>query len=608
MAASKRGEANARGARQAPPDNGSEGVIVATTDTRRRPRRPTTGQAGGASASTRAPEGNAGTVAARALVAGRHSRDGWSDVGGLGGAVQIIAPPQDAEYTWRVLDLDSQALAKVNPARLLELLAEVSPEISRALWDFHRLCNPGREIKAFRIGTEDEHPEAAAEIDAIMRRLRDRHGAADIPINRLFTNAFLRGAMAAEGVIDADGETMVDLATPDAATIRFRRRRDPILGTIWEPGQWQDGQFVPLTRPTFKYIPVDPMPGSPYGRAVATPALFPSLFLLGLLHDLRRVIAQQGYPRIDVAVKMEAILGAMPDQSRADPNMQKQWVDAAIDEVEEAMKALEPDDTYVHTDVIEVNKPVGTIDSSSLGAVEGIIKGLERMIARALKTMPLMMGSTEGASEANANRQWEVQAAGVKSIQHLAENLLGALLEIALQAKGIIATVEARFAELRAAEMMRDAQTERLQIANARAKYQAGWIDQDMASMEITGHPAAETEPRALPGGEATPGGGGAGDSLNENPEPGSDRSSPQARQARRRRAAARLVAVLRTAGAVAIAEARGVIPAGAADPLGDVPDAVEFTEADIEAVLASWDAAMPEFAGLLDAEVINDG
>jgi hypothetical protein len=87
-------------------------------------------------------------------------------------------------------------------------------------------------------------------------------------------------------------------------------------------------------------------------------------------------------------------------------------------------------------------------------------------------------------------------AAWVKSVQHLAENLLEKLLTLALQCQGLQARVKFRFAELRAAEMLRDAMTEQTQIANAKMKYELGWISQDEASEEITGSPADVPEPR----------------------------------------------------------------------------------------------------------------
>jgi len=47
-------------------------------------------------------------------------------------------------------------------------------------------------------------------------------------------------------------------------------------------------------------------------------------------------------------------------------------------------------------------------------------------------------------------------------------------------------------------------------------------------------------------------------------------------------------------------------IPEGHGDPLPPVPDAVEISEADIDRAIKDWDKHMPDFAGLLDADVIH--
>jgi hypothetical protein len=227
-----------------------------------------------------------------------------------------------------------------------------------------------------------------------------------------------------------------------------------------------------------------------------SPAIFLAIFMIGMLHDIRRVVQQQGWPRLDLAVGMEQLVATMPPEAGPGSEEFQKWVEAAIDEISEVYASLEPDDAYVHTDIVAVNRPVGAVDSSSLGAVDGLIRGIERMVTRALKTMPLLMGLQEAGSETHANRQWELHAAGVKSVQHLLEAMLQKLLTIALRAQGLQATVQFRFAELRASEELRDAQTEQMKIENAKSKYEAGWISQDEASLEVTGHEADQEEPR----------------------------------------------------------------------------------------------------------------
>ena len=362
---------------------------------------------------------------------------------------------------WRALNLDAHTLDRIGTADLVQMMADLSPEVSGTLWHFVRFCNPGWEARAMQPGTEEMDKTAQARLDEFVGHLNELYGAADVVWNGLFMTAFLRGAMFAELVADQAGRRPVDLVVVDPHAAEFRERDDPVRGRVWQLGQLDDGRFIPLDVPTVRYVPVDPTPGGPpHGRSLVTPAIFSSLFLLSLLHDLRRVVAQQGYPRLDLEVQLEELRQSMPDEAADDPERARQWVEEVITEIANMYGHLEPDDAYVHTDVVKVNRPVGAVDASSLGAVDSLIRAVERMAIRGLKTMPLLMGSNEAVSETHANRQWEIYVAGIKALQHLAEQMVERLLTLALQMQGLRAVVSFRFAELRASEQLRDAQTE----------------------------------------------------------------------------------------------------------------------------------------------------
>jgi hypothetical protein len=420
---------------------------------------------------------------------------GWNPYDALWG----VATRPDREVDWRALNLDDRTLDRIGTGDLVQMMADISPEVSAALWYFIRFCNPGWEAKALRPGTRAPDAAGQARLDEFLGRLRDNYGAVDVVWNKLFMTAFLRGAMFAELVTDEAGRRPLDLAVVDPHAAEFRQVDDPERGAMWQLGQTQDNTFVRLDVPTVSYVPVDPdADGPPYGRSLVTPAIFSALFLLSLLHDLRRVVAQQGYPRLDIEVKLEQLANSMPDEAADDPEVQRTWVEGVISEIAAMYGQLEPDDAYVHTDVVKVNRPVGAVDASSLGAVDSLLRAVERMATRGLKTMPLLMGSNEAVSETHANRQWEIHAAGIKALQHLAEQMLERLLTLALQMQGQRAVVEFRFAELRASEAYRDAQTAALVIDNARQKYLAGWIGQDEAAMEAVGHKSDRPTPRYL--------------------------------------------------------------------------------------------------------------
>jgi len=491
----------------------------------------------------------------------------------------VLQPPTADQQAWTKLDLSGETLRNLDPAKLYDILRTVSPDVSRAVWDYLRLLDPGHEITVFRPGTERPYPEGQAKLNAFTGTLKQRYGSMKVITGRLFMGALTRGALFAELVLDDAGRNPVDLVVPDPLSVRFRQADDPELGTRWEMVQWQAKEgWKNIERETVVYIPIDPAPASPYGIAPIAPAVFPALFLIGLLGDIRRVIAQQGYPRTDLEIQLDGILKMLGPNPTMDKI--KKATREILNEVMAEYAGLEPDDAYGHTDAVKVNMAPGAIDASSLRGVEPVIAALERMLVKALKTMPLMMGATDNTSEANANRQWEIYAAGIKSLQQLAEALLERLFTLALQVQGVAATVRVRFAELRAAEELRDELTLAQKLGNAENMERLGFVDHDEASQHAVGHKATGTVSTAPSKAEAPATGTPAG----ETPEPLNNAAS-----AKRAKSAVEKVE-----------------PADADEPLPPLPDP-EISDDDIDRALDTWDTAIPDYAGLLDADVIND-
>lgn len=421
-------------------------------------------------------------------------------MGGFFGQLPILLPPNDYETEWQAFNLDTDTFAKLSPGQLLSILGDISPDVSRALWDFLRLFNPGWELLVLAPGSDNQHMPGQELAESIMALLRGLYGTTDVVHGRMAMSMFMRGALLTELVLGENGRDVVDFVVPDPISIRFKRTMDPIRGMVDLMGQWQVKGYVDLSqRITVSYVPVDPAPGMPYGRPMVSPALFSSLFLLGVLHDLRRVLSQQGYPRIDVEIDLEQLAKEAPKAVLADPIKYRDWVQRVFDEVRQVYANLEPDDAYIHTSAVKVNKPVGAADSRSLGAVPAIIEIIERWTVRALKTMPVLMGTRQGNTETQANREWEIMAAGFKSIQHYAESTWERQLGLAERAQGIQAEVQFRYAELRASEMDRDAKTEQTLIMNELLKVLYGWQDNDAAAIKIVGHPALAAFPPVLP-------------------------------------------------------------------------------------------------------------
>lgn len=412
-------------------------------------------------------------------------------------AAGAILPPPDYNLDWKYISLDATSAS--NPARLLEHLASMSPEMSKGAWDYMRLLNPGWKVEVFNVGTDTPNARGQKIADDLFKRLDEQHGSADVVLTSLHMGAYFRGGYFGEIVFDDAGREALDIATPDPASVRFKVVEDPATRRqSYQLGQWQVDKFVPLDEePSVSYIPVDKFPGSPYGRPLVSSAVFCCVFLMGLLHDLRRVISQQGWPRIEISLNTEKLLANLEagEEVSTAEGVEK-LITAAINDVQVAYSHLQPDDAYIHSDEVEIKGPIGVTSGANLSGIDAVIAVIERMLVRALKTMPLMLGITDGVSEANANRQWEITVSGVKALQHLLESMLQRFLRMACQAQGVQADVNFEFAEIRAAEAQRDALARSQEIDNAKKLYDMGLTDQDETAQELVGHEPAEEEPR----------------------------------------------------------------------------------------------------------------
>lgn len=431
-------------------------------------------------------------------------------------------------------EFDIDTFANMDFDELAELLAELSPEVSKAAWDFVVLGNSGYTLKAYRPGTEDIDERAQAVLDDVSKTLGNYHGTLGIFFDKLFKMIFLRGSFLVELVLADNRRDFIDVAIPDTRTLEYRRRVDPLRGQVWTFGQLQFGQYVDLDLPTIRYLPVHPMPDSIEGQPICGSAFFLAIFLMAVLRDTKRVVQHQGYMRLDVAVLFDKLRDTMPEEAQGNPDAVVQWMSSVIDSVQSVYSSLEPDDTYVHSDSIEVRNPVGTVNADALGAIDALFNALERMSVRALKTMPLLMGTEQSRTETQANREWEIYAKGIETCQHWIEAAMEYVFTLALRAQGIQAEVCLRFEQFRTAEKMRDIQVDLLKAQHARYLYDSGYISQDEAAELAIGRKEADApEPRTSsePAGEAAPPPADA--NLDENPNPGEERiaRSPTAPQ-----------------------------------------------------------------------------
>lgn len=528
-------------------------------------------------------------------VAGKVSRNRATSAKYMGFTAPI--PARDGSSLYQLYNLIDDWSHLLDPNDALLVLARHSPEVASAWHDSVMLAVGGWEANAYHADDpEKEHEEAQAELKSIMNRLGDRHGSFHALAAEMVTSIVFRGALGAESVYGKDRQTLLDIAVIDPSWIMFRPVHDEELGDHWELGQMQDGKWVSLEIPTIRYMPYNRIPKEPpYGVPMFQPSVMPAVFMLGLLYDIRRVMAKQGFGRLDVTIITEQLVTRMaPDRTKMDGDKIKAMIETFAAEISDAMEELLPDDVFVHTDDVEVNhSPNGGGEGNMLNGIASLIESLERQLIKALKSMPLLQAVTDGVSEANANKQWEIYAKTIGTLQQMIENMLGYHLRYALRLKGYDVKVELRFAEVRGIDEYREAEAFSMKVEGAVAAENAKYMTPEEAAMYVTGHGIPDIYADELENGRSEP--------MGDTSTSGATTANPD----RLGEHVERIIGYI--AGSLPGSESRAEpMSVNADDSLTPIPPG-RVSNTDIEASERFWDMHVPAAAGILSAPVVED-
>lgn len=426
---------------------------------------------------------------------------------------------------------DAARYGLMNAQQLLELSADLSAEVSMALWNVLRTTNSGWTFEVRTPTGTRELKSAKGRLEAFLNEVNKDWGGIDAIIDSWTITAYLQGAIAGEIELTEDLNDVVDIHAVQPWTIHFMRdeaqRYVPFQQQIVTIGAGAGGNgalqgygvagypFRRLNPLTFGYLPIDAAPDDPYGRPPAAPVLQLLPFDLQLLKDIRQAVHTNAWGRLHIKVMEEVILKNAPVEVRKDPTGQAQvkYVNSVLTSFRDAYEGLKPDDAFFTSDAIEL-KP--TDYAGSTFDVERVIRMLERRIIRALKQLPVLMGSNEGTTETHGTVQMEIYAAGIESFQRKIAALLEKLCNVALQTWGISGKVKWTFDQVRASDRLKDAQADKAEAELAAYRRDQGWITQDDASIASTGSEAVETEPLAAQQQPPEP--------EPEPPEPGQDK------------------------------------------------------------------------------------
>ncbi|WP_226888898.1 hypothetical protein [Paenibacillus polymyxa] len=167
-----------------------------------------------------------------------------------------------------------------------------------------------------------------------------------------------------------------------------------------------------IDTPTFIYEEFDPMVDDPYGRTPMLPVLQVVFFHLQVLADLKAVVLNQGYPRLDISMLEEIMLKNMPNNLKSNP-----------------------DDALVHWDSVKVEYLKGG-NSGPMIDIKKLIDIIDTHMATSLKRPLTILSRHQGSTETYSSIDTQIYIKNVESARSVTKRFWQRAFSLSARVKG----------------------------------------------------------------------------------------------------------------------------------------------------------------------------
>ena len=361
-------------------------------------------------------------------------------VGGSGG--------YKLEVDYNLQNFDGTKLPNIRLPRLIRLLKNTSPLISQAGLTFQQFLASGYRI--------DGNPRAKANIEKILMMLAmHRRKPMPVILSQISDGIFYGGGIYTEVVLAKDRMTTIDFVVADPLTSKFQLHDDDEYGEMFKLIKvLRNGVIVDLDRdPSLSYIPVNGDINSPFGKPFILGALFPSIWQLMLLKDIRDMLRTQIYPFVHIKVDTEKILMA----SGGDTKIALERAQTAKKTATDAWQNKGTQTAIATGDDVEYSIISG-LNRATFGMFDPLIELLSSQISSGTGVQPLFLGINQSTTETNADVQFLIELAIIRGVQTLVNMVMTEHFNYMNQAAGVGGEVYFELLEMNAQERKRKAE------------------------------------------------------------------------------------------------------------------------------------------------------
>ena len=391
-----------------------------------------------------------------------------------------IIPAPDPSASYRTLETQRKHLLDLPYHRLAQIALDLSPEVNKGFADFLRFCNPGILLK-------NENPQAEQSTRNFIRTLGTYYGSFHTHVDSLWAGIFFTGAAFPELVLGPGGREPYDLVFNDPTTARFKREVHPIRGPRPRLGQETRYGFNYLDDdPLVKYLGFDRLTDNPYGRPIVGPAVHSSVFLLGLIQDLRRAIANIGLARMDYELEAEELLRLIDrnPEIAGDDEATAEFINEHVDSVKTVLANLSPEDDYVHLSTVKVNYARNPMTLNMTG-LNQMIAPLQNNVVNGFKGVSALMNILDSTTETHIRSQLEYFVSALQSLQNEVSDMFEHFFDVGNQVQGLQGETDFNFRRQRTADKKATAEIEQMRTETVIKKLDAGIIDPVEARDEV---------------------------------------------------------------------------------------------------------------------------
>lgn len=203
----------------------------------------------------------------------------------------------------------------------------------------------------------------------------------------------------------------------------------------------KDGD-VPLNYPTIFYSATQQDMSTPYCESPLSTAIQPSMWDQELNDHLRRAAHKNLLQRLVVTINSEEWAKTLPLEAQNDKKKRDELAAATVDQIEEQLNGLSPEDSLVIFSTLEVGTTADK-NRSEDKSIEVLNKLISGQLASGSKILPSVIGRGESAGTASTEALLFLKAAGFMQLE--LDIMLSRIFTLALRLLGHEVSVKFKF-------------------------------------------------------------------------------------------------------------------------------------------------------------------